>query len=346
MSRLSLCGKREMKFRTEIEIERSDLRISHHTKMLVMGSCFAQNIGTKLCESKFDVLLNPFGILYNPISIAQAIEYLIEKKQWTEDDFFFDQGLYHSFSHHGSFSHHDSEQCLQNTNIWQQKATLSLHDANILLVTFGTSYVYEHLTSGKVVANCHKRPSSEFKRYRLSVEAIVEKWIAVIDKAREANPKLSVVFTVSPIRHLRDGAHDNQLSKSTLLLAIDQIEQRRNDVHYFPSYEILLDDLRDYRFYDQDMVHPNALTVEYIWNIFAETFFSEQTRAIAFEWLKLKKAIDHRPINQETDQHTHFLKQTLLKLNEFSSKYPFVCVNSEINDLNDRIQDQLKNYPQ
>jgi len=327
-----------MKLRTETEIKKSKIEINHRSKLLMIGSCFAQNIGQKLEENKFDILLNPFGILYNPVSIAKAMERLIGKKEFSGDDLFFHKGLYHSFCHHGCFSHDSQSECLNNINILQQKATLCLHDANMLFVTFGTAYVYEYAVTKEVVGNCHKLPASDFRRYRLTTEAIVNEWLGLIDKLRAINPKLCLIFTVSPIRHLRDGAHDNQLSKATLLLAIDELRSKRDNVHYFPSYEIVLDDLRDYRFYDRDMVHPNALAIEYIWNVFGEIYFSDETKNIIKEWQKLKKAIAHKPINRGTDEHTQFLKQTLLKLDEFNAKYPFICINSETDDLNDQLK--------
>lgn len=327
-----------MKFRTEIEAKKQGIEITHHCKLVMLGSCFAQNIGQRLEDAKFDITLNPFGVLYNPMSIAKALTLLIERKEFTTDDLFFDKGLYHSFYHHSSFSHTDKAACLTIINKELQKATKAIFEANTLLVTFGTSYVYEYIETSEVVGNCHKLPASDFKRYRLSVEGIVKTWSDLIQKLHGINPELKIIFTVSPIRHLRDGAHDNQLSKATLLLAIDSICQSVKDASYFPSYEIVLDDLRDYRFYDSDMVHPNELAIEYIWNIFSETYFSEKTQAIIKEWIKLKKAIDHKPFNRGTGEHIHFLKQTLLKLKEFSRKYPFICLSSDINHLEEQIQ--------
>lgn len=326
-----------MDFRTEIKIKKSTSCISHQSQILMMGSCFTTSIGQRMIDNKFNINLNPFGALYNPTSIKKGIELLLENRIFTEDDIFLDRGIYNSFYHHSSFSSIDRNECLQNINTSLQQASKQLQGADILFVTFGTAYVYEYLKTGEVVGNCHKLPTSAFKRYKLTVETIVKEWATLIEQLRELNPNLQIIFTVSPIRHLRDGAHDNQLSKATLLLAIEELNAQFCNTQYFPSYEIVLDDLRDYRFYDRDMIHPNSLAIDYIWTIFKEAYLAKESDTIIAEWNKIKQAIDHRPLNETSDEYIHFLKQTLLKLDIFSSKYQYILLNSERNALQNKI---------
>lgn len=326
-----------MDFRTPINIDRSELDISHRSKILLLGSCFIENMGRLFIENKFDVNLNPFGILYNPKSIAQALCRLIDRRPFTKEDLFEHKGIYHSFSHHSIFSNTDINKCMEGINARFEKSIADLDHADLLIVTFGTAYVFKSKETGLVVGNCHKLPANQFTRYRLNVEDIVSEWMQLIDKLREVNPSLKILFTVSPIRHLKDGAHDNQLSKSVLLLVIEQLCQSRANVHYFPSYEIVLDELRDYRFYNEDMIHPSSTAVNYIWNRFCDTYIRKETVQIMEEWRKICLAINHRAFSTESAEHKSFLRQTLLKLKVFSEKYPYICCRNEIKELENRI---------
>lgn len=325
-----------MDFRTRIDIPKPDLSISHKSHIMMMGSCFIENIGKLLIENKFDVNLNPFGILYNPLSISRALKFIIERKRFAETDIFEHKGLYHSFWHHGVFSNVDKADCLSGINESVDKAANDLHNADVLFITFGTAYVFSLKEQNMIVGNCHKLPASDFDRYRLSVEDIVNEWERLIKEIREINPLLQIIFTVSPIRHLKDGAHENQLSKSILLLAIDKICESADGLSYFPSYEIVLDELRDYRFYDEDMVHPNPVAIKYIWERLSGTYFGEDVHPVIEEWRKLYQALNHRPINRESAEYKHFLRQTLLKLKAFNEKYPYICCTDEISDLESR----------
>lgn len=328
-----------MDFRTKIEITRQEPQINHMTKMMLFGSCFSENIGGKLKDYKFDVDVNPFGILYNPLSILSNIERLIEKRNFEDDDIVEHNGIYQSFMHHGDFSDVNKSLCLSKIRTSFDKACEAVLKTNVFLFTFGTAYIFRLKETNEVVANCHKFPAATFERERLTVEQIVDKWSGLIDKLLENNPNVRMIFTVSPIRHWKDGAHENNVSKAILHLAIDNLKLKYpKSVIYFPAYEIVMDELRDYRFYANDMMHPSAVAVEYIWERFGDAFLSEQTIGIGNEWRRIRQAMEHRPINPNSESHRAFLKQTLSKLIEYDNKYPFINLTDEIKNLTERIE--------
>lgn len=327
-----------MEFRTQVSIPHADRNISHRDNIMMFGSCFAESIGSKLIAAKFNININPFGILYNPSSICRALQRLIARKEFSEEELLFHNGMYQSLWHHGRFSDTDKQQCLRNINDSFSKACNDLRDTNTLIITFGTSYVFRHKEQDQIVANCHKFPASDFYRFRLSVDQIVTDWTTLLNDILSVNPEVKIIFTVSPIRHLKDGAHDNQLSKSTLLLAVDQLCQLNSNIQYFPSYEIVMDDLRDYRFYADDMVHPSQIAVDYIWNCFSESFFSAETFRIISEWIKIAAALNHKPFNPIGQQYKHFLSLTLSKLESFNRKYPYLCCKKEIYSLKEKLE--------
>ena len=328
-----------MDFRTKIEITRQEPQINHMTKMMLFGSCFSENIGGKLKDYKFDVDVNPFGILYNPLSILSNIERLIEKRNFEDDDIVEHNGIYQSFMHHGDFSDVNKSLCLSKIRTSFDKACEAVMKTDVFLFTFGTAYIFRLKETNEVVANCHKFPAATFERERLTVEQIVDKWSGLIDKLLENNPNVRMIFTVSPIRHWKDGAHENNVSKAILHLAIDNLKLKYpKSVIYFPAYEIVMDELRDYRFYANDMMHPSAVAVEYIWERFGDAFLSEQTIGIGNEWRRIRQAMEHRPINPNSESHRAFLKQTLSKLIEYDNKYPFINLTDEIKNLTERIE--------
>ncbi len=323
-----------MEFRTRVDIPVSDVPVNHSTGIMLFGSCFSSYIGSQLRQYKFTVDVNPFGILFNPLSISNAIQRLLQGKGVGEADLVQRQGIYHSFMHHGEFSSPDKQACLDAISTRFTRANHALQKADLLLVTFGTAYVYRWRETGEVVANCHKFPEGDFQRVRLSVHDIVKEWSALIGELTTHRPTLKWVFTVSPIRHWKDGAHENQVSKSTLHLAIDELQKRfEGAVRYFPAYEIVLDELRDYRFYNENMIHPSPVAVEYVWQRFAETFFTQQTRAINREWESIRKSLGHRPVLPDSEMYQTFLEQTALKLREFERKYPFISCEEEMHSL-------------
>lgn len=313
-----------MKLRTEIKPLNHKNLIAHGSPVVFMGSCFSDNIGGRLRAGLFDVMVNPFGTLYNPASIASSLSDIIESRTFGENDIFEYDGRFHSFSHHSSFSGRDRDVVLNRINQGIGFSAQVLRNASVLFVTFGTAYVFTHAESGMVVSNCHKLPADEFIRRCLPVDEIVQLWTWIIERLRQYNEKLRIVFTVSPIRHLADGAHGNQLSKSTLLLAIDRLCRIFSDIIYFPAYEILIDDLRDYRFYASDMTHPSEVAVDYIYELFSKSFFSDETIKLAGECEKLTKRLQHRPMTDDVAAIERFNSETLKIKDTMLSVYPFL----------------------
>ncbi len=291
-----------------------------------MGSCFSENMGQKLIDQKFNVDMNPFGILYNPESIGNSLRILLEKSVFTEADLFQDQGLWNSFSHHSRFSDTNPEVALEKINSRIQSSHNFLKKADFLMITLGTSWIYKLINSGQVVANCHKVSAAQFDRYRLKVNEIVDTYEALLEKLWAFNPNLKVIFTVSPIRHLKDGAIENQLSKSTLLLAIDHLISKFGDrgCYYFPSYEIMMDELRDYRFYAEDMIHLSPLAINYIFERFTKSMFTVESMEIATEVLKVRKAMEHRPVNPQTAEFRKFINSSLVQIGQLSQRLSYL----------------------
>jgi hypothetical protein len=232
--------------------------------------------------------------------------------------------------HHGSFSDPDPSACLQKITERFEKAASMIRETDLWLITFGSAYAYEWKETGRIAGNCHKLPDGAFRRFRLTVEDITEEWSGLIETLRATRPATKLLFTVSPVRHWKEGAHENQLSKSALHLAIDNLQQLfPENVRYFPAYEVMMDELRDYRFYDDDMMHPSSFAADYIWQLFGDTFFSDGTKKINDEWERIRKAMEHRPLYPGTGTHDAFVKDTLRKLERFTEKYPEISCDEE-----------------
>jgi len=300
-----------MEFRTKIAPVPAPFSLSHADRLLVMGSCFAETMGQRLRESGFKVVHNPFGVVYNPSSIAQAFRRLLQEEPFRATELVAHDGLYHSFNHHGSFSNSNPKEALNHMNAAYWQAVSALKESTRLILTLGTSWVYSLNESGEVVANCHKFPAGQFSRKRLSITDIVDDFSTLFDKLFERNPTLRIVLTVSPIRHQKDGFNANSLSKSILLLATDMLMERYANVQYYPSYELMMDDLRDYRFYAEDMLHPSSLATSYIWDHFTETYFSKQTKEMAKQVQQVRKAMDHRPFHPDEAAYRRFAQKNL-----------------------------------
>jgi len=311
-------------FQTHVEIPLTSLNITYEDRIMTLGSCFAENIGGKLKDLYFDTEINPFGVLYNPVSISNSIKLLIDNRSFTEDDLFQHRGLWQSFSHSSLFSATSAEKCLENINERFNDAVYFLQKTNFLVITFGTAWVYEEATGGRVVSNCHKLPANSFNRRRLTVDEIVSDYTELIVRLKTLFPRLQIIFSVSPIRHWKDGAHENNVSKSTLLLAIDALQNEFDIVHYFPAYEIQLDELRDYRFYASDMLHPSDVAVNFIWMRFSETYFDESTTRMKGEFEQLQSDFSHRPMIPDSEEYEKFRKSTERRKLELINKYPFL----------------------
>ena len=311
-------------FQTKIDIPISEVRISYEDSILALGSCFAENIGNKLNAVYFEADINPFGVLYNPVSIKNSLELLLQNKPFIPDNIFEYKSLWQSFAHSSQFAGISEVECLSKINSRLITSGEFLQKTNVLLITFGTAWVFEEKKSGRVVSNCHKLPSADFERRRLTVNEIVTDYNELIVTLQALCPALNIIFSVSPIRHWKDGAHENNISKSVLLLAIDELQKQHEQVHYFPAYEILLDELRDYRFYASDMLHPSEVAVDYIWSRFSETYFIGQT-------LQLKKRLEqlvadraHRPFQPESVEFKKFLENTEKRKAEILHDFPFL----------------------
>jgi hypothetical protein len=272
-----------MEFRTVIEPIRNAQPISHDTSIVMLGSCFTDNIGSLLERDGFDVCANPMGVLYNPISIAQVADRALRGEAYTPSDLYEHNGVWHCLDFESRRQGCDAEALLNSLNADFAAFAEKLRAANVWIITFGTAWIFDHIATNRVAGNCHKLPSAEFVRRRLSVDEIVRTWQPLCENRR-------IIFTVSPIRHLADGLHGNQLSKATLLLATEQLGE------YFPAYEIVCDDLRDYRFYAADMKHPSETAVNYIYNIFQDSYFDRATVQKAIECRRNFARQNHRPI--------------------------------------------------
>ncbi len=283
---------------TQVEVPRLPFTLDFVSGIVSLGSCFADEIGDRLREGDFRIEQNPFGTLYNPASIAAALHRIIDDREIDASDLVQHEELWHSWHHHGSFSRPTQEECLATCNNRIHQAHAALKEASLLMVTFGTTWVFEH--DGSVVANCHKLPPQQFVRRRMTMEEIVALWEPLMQELAAFNPKLNVLLTVSPIRHMADGAHGNQLSKATLLLAVDKLLSPLTSnlsPCYFPAYEIMLDELRDYRFYGPDMTHPTPLAVDVLWERFQSATMTPAVRDQAHLNCKQHKREKHIPLH-------------------------------------------------
>jgi hypothetical protein len=318
-------------FRTPIQLGKSKFNIDHQTAVMCLGSCFAEHMAEKMDAVKFPTLLNPFGILYNPLSIARSIDHMLSAKRFEKNHLVYHNGLYHSFDHHGKFSKITAEESLHLINHSIKEGATFIQNANYLIITFGTAFVFERFKTGQIVANCHKFPNNDFKRYRLSVHEIVSNWQIILERLIAINPAIKVIFSVSPVRHIRDGLVENQKSKATLLLAIDALTQQFPFISYFPSYEIVLDDLRDYRFYEEDLIHPNSQTIDYIWHHFQQHFCSPTTIELSKKIRKIEKATQHKAFHPQSQQHQNFLLKQLEQVILLEKQFPFLDFIKEKN---------------
>jgi len=314
-----------MNLQTQISISKETINpISYHSKILLMGSCFSENMGLKLSYYKFQSSQNPFGILFHPKAIENLITNAINEKSYTEDDVFFLNERWHCFDAHSSLSSSNKNDLLSHLNAQLKTTKKKLQEANHIVITLGTSWVYRFIETDTIVANCHKVPQKKFLKEILTVDEIVASLEAILVLIKLANPKASVLFTISPVRHLKDGFTQNQQSKSHLISAIHQVVEPRNNTHYFPSYEIMMDELRDYRFYAEDMIHPNQTAINYIWKKFENSWFSDESKVIMKEVSSIQNGINHRAFNPDSNEHQQFLNVLKNRIKKLQEKYPFI----------------------
>ena len=309
-------------FRTEFNDPVHCSPIHHGQSILCMGSCFAQHIFNKLSLHGFDATWSPFGICYHASVLAQQLDRLMEQKKYTSQDLHFDGQLYHSFDHHGQYSNPDRDQVLHSINSDLEKCNNLLSQNSVLIITLGSSIAYER--NGQAVANCHKINSNEFTKRRYSVDELYSPWQSIIKKWVLLYPASKIIFTVSPVRYLKEGMIANTRSKAVLHLLIDRLQTEYTNISYFPAYEIMLDDLREYRFVEADLVHPNELAIQYIWNKFVSICCEKSTREIISKVHSLNQKMNHEFLHPSTDSAKHFQEQLLLDISEFKQLYPQV----------------------
>ena len=317
-----------MEFRTKIPIKEAEPKIDYESKIFLIGSCFVENIGKKLDFYKLQTLQNPFGILFHPLAIATFFRKLKEDVMYTEKDIFQYQERWHCFDAHSSLSNPDAEGLLKNLNSALQKAREFLQQSSHLVITLGTAWSYYHLESEQSVANCHKVPQKSFRKELQSTEEIERALNEIVEVVHQINSDAAVIFTVSPVRHIKDGFVENQRSKAHLITAVHNILENRKSISplrvrglYFPSYELMMDELRDYRFYGEDMLHPSQTAINYIWKRFKEAWFSEASLLVLNEVGNIQKGLAHRPFNPDSEAHLRFLKKLKFQISALKKQY-------------------------
>jgi len=310
-----------MDFRTEIEVSPSRFHIGTDSKIMTVGSCFSEVIGSQLTDNKIQCLCNPYGTVFNPSSIFKLVSNSLQSQPVFKHLMLENAGIWQHYDYHSQFYAHSREELELMLNQTNRKAQQFLKKTNFLIITFGTAIVHQLKENSLIVANCHKAPATNFKKEILSVKDILLRFRGMYEQLKMHNNKIKILLTVSPVRHTRETLQLNSVSKSILRTACYHIEQDFNDVHYFPSYEIMMDDLRDYRFYQSDMIHPNEQAEKYIFEKFSETYFTEGLNSFLKEWNKVKMSLNHRPIQTDTPAHQKFLTDLLEKLDGFSDKF-------------------------
>ena len=320
-----------MKLQTQIPIEKAGHQIDYSSELLLLGSCFVENMGDKLEYFKFKSIQNPFGILFNPISIETLISKSIRNYNYAVEDIFYHNERWHCFDVHSDLSDESKEGLLQKLNDAIKLTHQQILNSTHIIITLGTARVYRSNESKAIVANCHKIPQKQFTKVLLSVKDIVGSLKNIITMIQDINPNVQFIFTVSPVRHLKDGFVENQRSKAHLISAIGEVllsQEQSRKKHYFPSYELMMDELRDYRFYATDMVHPNQLAIDYIWEKFIEVWISKESYPTMEKVDAIQKGIQHRAFNYDSKQHQKFLSSLREKIHEIQKDHPFIDFTS------------------
>ena len=329
-------------FFTPVEIEKSSISITYTSKLVFVGSCFAENISAFFENSKFQVLKNPAGILYNPLSISAMVDNVLSGKRYTEKDFFFDGILYNSYDFHGRFSSESLQTAVCQVNKSMDKAYDFFRTADVFFITLGTAFVYFLKESELPVANCHKQSAEKFFRRMISVSEIENALKNIVEKLHNVNKNVKIVFTVSPLRHLKDGAHHNNLSKSALQLGTNFAVKNYGFVEYFPSFEIVLDELRDYRFYEKDMIHLSETAEEYVWEKIRQTYFSDKTVLQTQRVERFMKSVNHRLQNPFSEASKAFCEKNILSARKLETEIQGLNLEKEIKYFSDFVNESEK----
>jgi hypothetical protein len=318
-----------MELRRELIIREYKEQLHLPDRVMLCGSCFTEHLGEKFNQFHFPVLQNPNGIIFNPVSISKSITSYISNKKYTPSDIFYTREWWTSWDHHTQFSHSDQEVLLQMINGAQQQAHDFLKSADWLIITLGSAFVYQ-LENGEVVANCHKVPADKFRKKLLPLVDVLSVLDNMIHRLFLYNPKLKIIFTISPVRHLRDGFIENNRSKAVLIEAVHHLVEKFSRLYYFPAYELVIDDLRDYRFYAEDMVHPNYLATDYVWDKFTEACINKPSREIMRQINEINAARAHKPFQPESSAHKAFLQKNLEKVKSLRDQYPYLDFTEDL----------------
>ncbi len=313
-----------MELQTKVKIPRYPFGIDHQSKLILLGSCFSDSIGQLLQRLKFDVCSNPFGAIYNPISLVNSIDILLTKEKYSLADLSEHEGTYFSFSHYSAYSDEDPNTCLHKINQSHTKAKQFIEESEILFVTLGTSWGYRLKSTNRVVNNCHKLPSKFFERFFSSAFNTYKELKGMVEKMIKANKDVKLIFTISPIRHVKDGLVENQRSKAALITAVHMLIEEFDSVSYFPVYEVFMDELRDYRYFAADMIHPSDVAIQYIWDLFQDSFFSPEAKSLTQKVDRLIKSIEHKPVNHTSLKYQQFIDNMLKNIKEIESQYKYM----------------------
>lgn len=319
-----------MNFRLTFPVAPLEPAIQYSDKLLLSGSCFAEEIGALLQQHKFNTLMNPNGILFNPLSIAQSMQSYLDGKRYGKEDLFLHEDLWHSWDHHSRFSSPSPEEALHAINQSQTAAGQRLKEADWLIITLGSAFVYQLKENNRIVANCHKVPDAAFYKRLLTADEIIAALDNMMHRLFFSNRKVNILFTVSPVRYIRDGVMENNLGKAVLLQAVHHLVNKFDRLFYFPAYELVIDDLRDYRFYKEDLVHPNALAIRYVWDHFTAACLHPEGQVLLAQVKDLLRARQHRPFNPRTPQHRQFLAAYLKKGQALAAAHPFLDLREEL----------------
>ena len=318
-----------MNLRTTFNIDPSPTRITYDDRTMFIGSCFASSIGEQMEKGKMSVMINPAGTVYNPVSVCNTLDSITTGREFVKEDLCFHDGMWLSFYHYTDFSSADPDKTLNKINSRLKEASAFLKSSAFLFITLGTARIYRLKKTGKIVSNCHKIPSVEFTSELLSVEEIADLWTIMLDRLSMFAPGLKVIFTISPVRHLKDGAHGNQISKSVLFLAVEKLLSHKSRPQYFPAYELVMDDLRDYRFYSDDMIHPSDSAINYIWDAFSASYLDAASIKIWNEALKITKARTHRFNTESISKKKDFALKILDHISQIEKKVSQIDFSEE-----------------